>query len=339
MLPAASSSPEELADWLELRAIQSADRNSSIQDLVRALRRSGTTDALVDDEDDDDGDGGYASDPGSEKVQAAAEGAFSEVEERRAACAPSPDVSGYPFEVADDYLSLSDGGEQHVYLFLLLLSIFGRDAGPGDVPGDDLFDDVCAEALKSYFGGPARTTAVVFGFPRRVFPAGFRAAVDQLCRNMGEGGSCRDRPTRKSQKDANLDIVAWRDFPDGRHGKLIGFGQCATGANWQDKVTELLPQQFCQKWLSDFPTVLPIRTFFVPFRIERSRWSDTCIDAGIVFDRCRIAGSLHSPPVDLVRRCRKWVQHVVKNSMSGGATAARVRAPRRRPSRKRRRAK
>ncbi len=338
MFPTVSSPPEELADWLELQAVQSGDRNSSIQDLVRALRRSGTTDALVEDEEEDE-DGGYASDPGSEKTQAAAEGAFSEVEERRSACVPSPGMSRYPFEVADGYLSLSDGDEQHVYLFLLLLSIFGRDAGPAGVRGDDLFDDVCAEALKWYFGGPPPTTAVVFGFPRRVLPAGFRAAVDQLCRDIGEGGSCRDRPTRKSQKDAKLDIVAWRDFPDGRHGKLIGFGQCATGANWPDKVTELLPLQFCQKWLRDLPTVLPIRAFFVPFRIERSRWSDTCIDAGIVFDRCRIAGSLHSPPLDLVRRCRKWVRHVVEQSMSGSATAARVRRQRRPPSRKRRRTK
>lgn len=311
--PTASAPPEELADWLELKALRSADKNSSLQDLVRALRRSGTTDALVDDVDDDDGTA-YASDPRSEKSQTAAEDAFSEVEERRTACAATSELSLYPFAVEDAYITADAGAQHNIYLFLLLLSACGKDAGPDDMNGEALFEDLCAEALKAYFGGDPQADAVVFGFPRLVLPAGFRDAVNDLCDKVGEGGTCRDRPTRKDQKDAKLDIVAWRSFSDGRSGKLIGFGQCATGSNWRDKLTELLPDNFCDMWLTEPLAVKPVRAFFVPYRIEKSRWLGTCVAAGIVFDRCRIAGSLHSPSEELVSRCEAWVDHVLKGS-------------------------
>ena len=309
LIPSVSSSSEELADWLELRALRSADRNSSIQDLVRALRRSGTADALDinDDAEEDD----YASDPRSEKAQAKAEEAFSEVEDRHAVCALVSGSSVYPFEVNDGYLELRSSEDAHVYLFLLLLSVFGKDAGPTDAKGEALFEDVCAEALRSYFGGDPDARATVFGFPRRLLPSGFRDAVDALCQQIGEGGGCRDRPRRKDQKDAKLDIVAWRDFADKRHGKLIGFGQCATGTHWRDKATELMPQQFCQMWLTDFPTVDPVRAFFIPFRLEQPLWFETCIKAGLVFDRCRIVGCSQNPPDDIARRCEEWANHVL----------------------------
>ena len=45
-VPPAASDPGRFADWLELRTVQSLDGISSIQDLERELRRTGTTDAL-----------------------------------------------------------------------------------------------------------------------------------------------------------------------------------------------------------------------------------------------------------------------------------------------------
>lgn len=309
LFPSASSPPQELADWLELRAISSADMNSSIQDLARELRRSATTDALVQEDGEvEEEPPPYASDPGDEKTQAAAEDAFAEIEDRRGACAGRAGGSQYPFAVDDGYLTLMEGQDRSIYLFLLLLSVCGKDAGPPGLNGEHLFEDVCAEALKLYFGGPPHANSVVFGSPRRVLPVGFQKAVDQLCRDLGEGERCRHRPTRKFQKDAKLDIVAWRDFPDRRRGKLIGFGQCATGSNWPDKVTELLPDHFCRMWFSDQPTVTPVKAFFVPHRIDPARWTDTCSAAGIVFDRCRIAASIHEAGPDLVEKCRNWSQ-------------------------------
>lgn len=44
--PPASDPPESHADWLELKALREGDNNSSFQDLVQELRRTGSTDGL-----------------------------------------------------------------------------------------------------------------------------------------------------------------------------------------------------------------------------------------------------------------------------------------------------
>src|SRR4051794_17445400 len=44
-VPKASEDPVEHADWLELRAIEAADRSASLTDLSREIARAGTTDA------------------------------------------------------------------------------------------------------------------------------------------------------------------------------------------------------------------------------------------------------------------------------------------------------
>ena len=97
-------------------------------------------------------------------------------------------------------------------------------------------------------------------------------------------------------KDAKLDVVAWKDFHDKRPGKLIGFGQCATGNDWHNKRTDLQPLDWCRHWMRDVPLVPPQRMFFVPHRIEPDEWSITSTAAGLTFDRCRT--SKHASLVD-----------------------------------------
>ena len=137
-----------------------------------------------------------------------------------------------------------------------------------------------------------------------------------MCRQMREGQSCRmDRSNLADQKDARLDLVVWRPFRDDRPGKLMGFGQCATGGDWPDKLTHLQPETFCSMWLADSPVVPPARMFFVPFRIGLRRWMDVGRKGGIIFDRCRIAFSTRHVDEDLMRECAEWTSHVVKEQL------------------------
>src|SRR5207249_864771 len=127
------------------------------------------------------------------------------------------------------YIELRKEQEESVYLFLLLLSKFGKDAGPSGIDAACLFEKVCIEAARSYFGGlKLGVEGYHFGAPRRSTPKKFADALNEMCTRMGEGVGCRlDRPRVNVQKDAKLDLVVWRHFPDNRAGKLIGFGQCA----------------------------------------------------------------------------------------------------------------
>jgi hypothetical protein len=254
---------------------------------------SGTADAL-DEEDETD----PAIESWEDPYEAAVESAFTEIEDRFNACGAERGI--YPFELEADCIALAKDTRISVYTFLLLLSQYGASAGPKPAQGAKLFEEVCAKAAEEYIGGAKVTVkSRVFGFPRRVLPARFEEALQKLCDELQEGTGPRDRPTSSDQKDAKLDIVVWRDFDDDRPGKLIAFGQCATGKNWNEKLTDLQPRQWCELWMQDLPAVPPIRMFFVPRRVSMREWLSSSIYGGILFDRCRIArhSSLIGPPL------------------------------------------
>src|SRR5262249_2280393 len=158
--------------------------------------------------------------------------------------------------------------------------------------GSSLFEEVCAAAGAAYLGGRrAGARSLVFGAPRRSTPAGFRAAVDHLCAELGGGGGCRPPARLRPQRDSRLDVVVWRTFPDGRSGKVIAFGQCATGRGWPDKLEELQPRAFTALWLREPLGIEPLRLFFVPFRVDAERWEEASLRWGVLFDLRPIAAS------------------------------------------------
>ena len=307
--PSASEGPEGHADWLELRALEAADHNSSIQDLVQVIRRTGTIEAIEPEDALED-----SQDRGAEKTQVVAEDAFAEIENRHVSC--GGDDGTYPFHLGPQFIELLADPPKSLYLFLLLLSRFGKDAGPNGTDGARLFELVSVHASETYFGGAASGVGSYhFGTPRCSTPRGFVDALNDMCCQMGEGQGCRKRPNVKDQMDAKLDLTVWRPFDDNRPGKLMGFGQCATGKKWFDKLTDLQPLAFCSMWMMDLPAVLPVRLFFVPFRIEQKRWLDAARRGGIIFDRCRIAVHAHGISKDLARECAKWTTHVLKERL------------------------
>jgi hypothetical protein len=307
IFPSASDDAERLADWLELRALESADRNSAIQDLVAVIKRSGTTDGLDDEE--------SSVDRGGEKSQAVAEDAFSEIDDRFLACGGRQ--GAYPFKVGQQYIQLKKQRDNSVYLFLLLLSRFGKDAGPSGLDAASVFEEICLAAAHMYHGGASPGIGSYhFGAPRRSTPKAFVTALNDMCQKMGEGEGCRtQRHNIGDQRDAKLDLVVWRSFTDGRPGQLISFGQCATGNNWDDKLSELQPRAFCGMWMKDPPAVDPLRLFFVPFRVEKRRWLDVAFRGGILFDRCRIAFHTQRLDTRILSKCTRWSRYVLKHRL------------------------
>lgn len=308
--PVATAGPEELADYIELSAFGAADRNSSLQDLIQGLRRTGTSeefDSSANDEDD-------STDRGGEKSEASALDAFAELEDRRLACGGQ---GPYPFEILDRSISLLPESEKAVYTFLLLLSRYGLTAGPRRSHPERLFEEVALAAAQNYFGGRASgARALHFGFPRRMLPSAFPAALRTLLSHINDGISNEDAPANKHQKDGKLDLVAWREFPDRRQGKLIGYGQCAAGiTDWREKVSELQPLAFNKKWLREHPAVEPTRLFFVPLRVTSIDWRNTCIDGGILFDRCRISALAADVDEKVLSACSKWSSHVLQETL------------------------
>lgn len=311
LVPAATSAPGELADWLECQALVSVDRNSSIQDLASALRRTGSGEEIEDERRIDDEDDATF-DRGGETIEPVATDAFEEIEDRAASCGEA-----YPFEVLEGALQGRRSTPSSLYVFLLLLSKFGKDAGPDQLNVPQMFEEIAELAIAHTLGGESNEVATIqFGFPRRIAPPGFRAAVDDLCIKTGEGGKSRDQPNRSDQKDAALDVVAWRPFPDRRRGLVMAWGQCATGADWREKLTDLNPSDWAASWLMDRPAVIPMPAFFVPHRIDREHWDVTANYGGILFDRCRIALSSHPLPEPLRSQVAGYNRQVIKEKLA-----------------------
>lgn len=305
-LPAATASVESHADFLELSTLRSSERRVSVSEFMRDLDLENATEAILDSAGDVQGE------EIEDQSEALAEAAFAELDERRRNCGQT--TSGYPFRVTPNTIELEDDAENSLYTFLALLSWYGRQAGPTKLDGEKLFEEVCAKAAEGYLGGPSdNVSSFVFGFPRRVAPAGFASALDSLCLTMGEGGCHRKgRPKLPDQKDAKLDVVAWREFEDRRQGKLITFGQCATGADWETKRSELPPvEDWCTNWMDDRPAVWPVRSFFVPHRVRRKDWFYTCSLGGILYDRCRIVSLASGMDPALAAQWQKWSDHVL----------------------------
>jgi hypothetical protein len=317
--PSGTASAEGHADWLELRALLADDGSSSLTDLIRALRPTGTIEEVLEEQ---VGGGGASpaelSDPGDEMSEAVAESAASELDDREVACGGAAETGGaYPFVRGPQYLQCSSDAARSVYVFLLLLSTQGIRAGPSGLSVTELFEDIAAVAAESYFGGGAHPVDVYqFGFPRRRAVSGFMAAINELCTLMGEGGGARKRPNSHQQKDAKLDLVVWRSFPDARTGKIVAFGQCAAGRDWREKLSEMQPSAFTGSWMTDRLGIDPMRLFFCPFRVERDQWETTVLSSGLLFDRCRIALHCADLDTDLADKCQQFSEHVLGRELA-----------------------
>ena len=304
--PVSTTSPSELADWIELKALHGDDRNASTQDLIAELRRDGSMDALPGEEDIR-----QLTDFGGEVTEVIVNDTFSEIEDRNIAAG-----TGYPFIVKDQYIELkpSMNIDNSTYLFLLVLSYFGSGAGKAvRIRPERDFEDISFEAAKNYLGCNPHDGSYLFAFPRRAKEKDFHEAVDKLSQLLHEGEGSKYSSTSKHKKDAGLDLAVWHGFVDQKPGQLIAFGQCTTAKNWRDKVNSLPePLDWCRLWMLDTPAVSPIRMLFIPHIPDNDQWREASILGGVLFDRCRI--SYHAPnyPGAVASRCAQWVEFVLK---------------------------
>ena len=303
-VPTVRAPAHELADFAELAAWR--DGSVSTTGLSRVLGRI---------EENDYGDGV----PEEDEADHDAEEAYVEIEARSQACGKN---ASYPFLIGIRGSTLARcAGElnrrQLVYLYLLLATRLNmrdnrRHAG---IDGTSLFEKLCAGVARTYLG--SRAESMVFGTTSGT--GGFRARVADLCHRLGEGNGAKDAVS-PNVRDGKLDVVAWKSFADSWQGKLIIFGQCKTGTEYRDTLTQLQPDAFCAKWLRERPATLPMRAFFISEALSRSgasarhQWYERSIDAGLLFDRCRTVDFCDSVTDDVLKEVRTWTEAAAKNN-------------------------
>jgi hypothetical protein len=196
----------------------------------------------------------------------------------------------------------------YLYLFLSTNTNMRNNKILNEVDGTLLLEEICAEVLKNYLGSYAKS--FVFG---TAATGGFEAKINHLCQELGEGIRYRDDRTTHYDKDGKLDTVGWIPFSDGKPSKLIVFGQCKTGTNWRDTLTQIQPESFMRKYLHRSFSLTPVRSFFISDAVERARWNDVAIDGGLFFDRCRIVEFCPEELNEkLFSKIRRWTEEAIR---------------------------
>jgi hypothetical protein len=305
MLPLPSDDTDELrlADWLELRALLADDKSSSLGDLERILTR----------EDVFGGD--------REPLEVKLADVEKELEQRSWSAG-----GGYPFTLDGRVIRAADGWRQSSYTFCLCLSYMGcvQKRGSKTYPAR-IFEAIATEAARTYISSPGVDAAAVrFGHPRhpKELPAGFKPAVVALCsEHIREGvgwppGNVLSR--RLQPKDDGLDVVAWRDWPDKREGKLMLWGACAAGSDWEQKTGENQPTAFSGQWMASQPVTPILKAFFVPHRVHSEKWRSISLRAGLVFERCRISALVKNVPAAASKHGRpeEWLKSQLRTLLT-----------------------
>lgn len=195
-----------------------------------------------------------------------------------------------------------------VYLFCLLASAIRFDLLQGRNDLEDL-----SKAIASNFqvcaclaaGGFLAGDVSSFGFPRATGDA-FLPALRKTFERFGFGSVRTEIPDGlpAELKDGGIDVIAWREFPDGMPGKLYLLGQSASGKDWRSKSVVGYISQLHGSWFTEAPATYATPAMFIPFPLQyeldepkrdsfatalKRRFGHEEKRFGIVFDRMRIS--------------------------------------------------
>jgi hypothetical protein len=271
--------PTILADWLELRALQEADRKVTILEIKDVLDLEGGSSEESEEPSEHVGPIDMAAPAISQDMQEEDDqiddiinDVVEEIEHRQKALGDS-----YPFQLEDGGYTLSlttqrtFGGS--VYLFCLAISNNPAEGLIESVNGAkfitsverDLFQ-ICATLGAA---GVNRGPAISIGFPRPD-KSGFLEKLKASHEHFDPMIVVRTAaPTGSPQrvKDGAIDVLSWTPEKDGRGGIRYFLGQAASGKGWREKSAKTEIDAFCNLWFSTTPPD-PSAQMFIPFCVE-----------------------------------------------------------------------
>ena len=269
--PTPNDTRSRLADWLEILSLTKTRRTATLGDFLSLIDLLGDAGHVVETEAETGED--LESEILEDSRFAPADEVLDELDYRSNAL-----KEHYPFRIEvqgrswsiileDEATNPELNAARTSYLFCLIASAI-RDHRISSNPGSpllqaipDLFQAIAVKAAVGILGGEA----ISFGWPR---PEGlaFQPALRRASERLGLGRPLENVPlwSMGREKDAGIDIIAWRDFGDQRPGKFVLFGQVASGWNWTDKSVKNDTATFLS-WFSERPTEHFIPAIFIPF--------------------------------------------------------------------------
>lgn len=299
-----------LADWIELQAIRDLSRKSIGSVLSNPLDIA--DDLFSEDLEVWDEQAKEFVDESilDEKREELVDAAFEEIIFRQQTLGVC-----YPFEIDPRQATIQFNGAvlasnvgALVYTTCLMVSAMRTEQIEITAEHEGLIEDlaeifqICAcLAAGGFTGGQV----VSFGFPRPD-GTGFLEALRTTYTRFRSGKVKPAVPIGISPfvKDYGVDVIAWRDQPDGLPGKLYLLGQCASGKNWLGKALKGDIEGFHGTWFDEQPATICLPSMFIPFvsyseqnesgnfafvdGIRNFLWSKE-MHFGLIFDRSRVA--------------------------------------------------
>ncbi len=298
--PSPKADHSELADYMELLCW--IHGRLSQTEMMRFL-------GIMDDNLDEGGDEYEGCDDADEDNGNLIDETLNEIEYRQDSC-----NGGYPFDLDNStgtILTLRPKINQSdpviIYLYLLAATRLNmkEDKKQADIDGALAMEGVSAHALRGYLGN--RCVSRVFGTSSG---DSFKNRINRLCEALNEPTSYSNidgDSVSVHARDDKLDVVAWLPFANSSPGHLILFAQSKTGTNWKDSTKELSPEMFQHKWLRKPFLIPPIRAFCVAESVTRSKWHSTCVETGLLFDRCRLVECCNKLDDEIRTSISNWV--------------------------------
>lgn len=206
--------------------------------------------------------------------------------------------------------------DEPAYCFCLLLALqawypgWASQFGPNYTKQGDLFEALTAASLVG-FGWNVFRAGWRIGAPTRV-----REVIAGVCEHLGETEvpEAVDMWLEENSQDEGLDLLGWLPFRDGRGGRPVHLFQCASGGNWQEKLSTPDPETW--RRVIGFTTI-PQRGFALPFVLLRDEFRRKAGRInGVVVDRCRMLEVQEEEPNwvpgALKRRLVSWMRPRVK---------------------------
>ena len=271
-----------LCDWLE----------SSVLFDEEELSATDVVDVLLEDHYYDD------SDMASEIVSSA----WTELRRRQSWIS-----EGSPFSIAGHRISRVRTWRQvPAQSFCLLLSLskwyrsWAQQFGSDYTEQGELFEELTKESIVRQFRD---WRVIMTGWSRKGMQ--LTTVVHEIANQLGESTGNISRWTGEMAKDAELDLVCYRPFADGRVGIPVYLLQCASGANWESKLHT--PRIEIWKRLIEF-TAEPKKAFATPFALLDTAFFQSCnLVNGMLIDRYRIlAAGAHN---------KNWVSSTLKQRL------------------------
>ena len=259
--------PNVLADWIE----------ASVMFQDEELSQAAVSDRLIEEE----------VCRSQDLAQEIVSDAWRELERRVRLCSGS-----YALEVESQWVQQTESWhDRPAHVFCLLLSIapsydwWVKEFGHDYTEQGELFELLTEQALKTLVPG---WSTLLTGW-NRTNTGGFKRIAAEVAEIVGNGDPNLDLWDDKHGKDMTLDVLLYRPFADGRQGFPYFLIQCASGANWEQK----LGDPDLNVWNNILrPLTHPMRGFAVPFCFSEQKFHQSCVKTeGLFLDRCRLLGA------------------------------------------------